>query len=1203
MKLKKIELFGFKSFADKTELNFEGGVTAVVGPNGVGKSNISDAIKWVLGEQNARELRGLRMEDIIFNGTEARPPLNFAEVSLTFQNHNKVLPVDYNEVTITRRVFRTGESQYLLNKTAVRLKDINSLLMGTGAGVDSYSIIGQGKMDLVLSSKPEDRRYIFEEAAGITKYESQKREALRKLEQTRDNLVRLTDIIKEVSRQISFIERQVKKADKYKQKFEELKEKEIKVVFCLVEKLKEKLDSYSEGNHRLKEKEGLLSDEIEKMNSLLREARQKLAEVDEKLNKLYSKKVDLFSQIENANKHVSFNVERIEEITKRKENLEQQVQVTEIKVKELSAQISKTAREFNDLKEDKSNKNREAVQKEQWFKEINEEINEAEENIKKSKERIFEVTTTESRNKNELVKITADLSNINSRLRRLKSDKEEVEKEFYESEEQTANFSVKKEEINNRVHSLREQKEGFIRNIEDKRRSFEEIKTKINQLNQSSIVLNSRLEYLKSLKAKFEGYQSGVKSILMAKEQKILPPEGIINSIANLIKVEKGYEKAVEAALGKNVQVVVLRNRDILEKCIDYLKSESKGDASFICLEEIMSEDLNSSFENNLELKSLTQVVNCDEEFKKAVNFLVKDVYVSEDLKTAFDCMAKSDSAGIKVVTKEGDRIEKNLVTCRTHELEETSLIGRETRIKSLEEEIVEYSRKIAGLDKVREERLDEIKNLEESFKKLETELQKEEINLSNLFLSLKSTEEEKQRSREELDLLKKEMEEIETEEANLKQKRQEIEQQVEEINRNSCQMHTVMAASENSIKSRKEEREKLLITIARLKAELSSITDLEINQNQTIKMLESNSEEQKALLNNQRQEIEDSKVRIEKLRLEIDKVKQNTETLEEEHKLVSNELEGMSALKAEEVKNTREVESFVFNKQREIEEIRNNARDFQVKITELNFQLQSSKEHLTGTYKVNIDEVSLEIEEDFNYEEAKSEVDVLREKIDSLGAVNLVAIEENKELQDRFEFLNKQKLDLEEAKDSLQKAVGKINRTTKDLFLETFMNIREAFKEFYQLLFSGGEAELALLDETDVLSSGIEIAVRPPGKKMQNISLLSGGEKALTAIALLFAVFKVKPSPFCILDEIDAPLDESNIDRFTKVLREFLKTSHFIIITHNKKTISMADILYGVTMEEAGVSKLVSVKLKETEVAEEPKDEVIDSEHAATPI
>ncbi len=1180
MKLKKIELFGFKSFADKTELSFEAGVTTIVGPNGVGKSNIAEAIKWVLGEQNARELRGLKMEDVIFNGTQTRPPLNFSEVSLTFQNKDKILPVDYDEVVITRRVFRTGESQYLLNKTPVRLKDINDLLMGTGIGLDSYSIIGQGKIDLILSSKPEDRRCIFEEAAGITKYKSKKKEALRKLQHTENNLLRVNDIIQEVSRQISSIERQVKKAKKYKEKFEQLKEKQIKVNSHDLKKLKNILNSHLDEDQKFKENEKLFLEEIKKAELLLLESKQKLSEIDENLNTLYSKKVNINAQIESARQQVSLNTERITELQRRKENSEKQIQSTQIKLQELKEQIAKIREELAALKEDKLNKAEEKSQKEQYLKEITCEIENAEKNIKNCKENIFEVSSLESRTKNELAKISADEVNIKARLKRIRIEKEEVREELEKTREKLSHFSTEKEKTSNEISSLKKQGEQVLGNANLRKQALLEIKNRLEQLNQKFIASQSKLEYLNDLRRKFEGYQNGVKSILIAKEQAKLPQDDIFRPIASLIEVERGFEKAVEVALGEKAQILVVRDESALKKCIGYLKAEVKGDATFICLDTIP--DIKSSSDFNL--KPLLNVVSYSPEFEKAIGFLFADIYLVENLETALKVRQEARSKNFKLVTRNGDVVENSLVTCGVRQLQENSLIGRGVRIKILEEDISKCNHEKENMGVAKQKEEEELENFEITLQGLNFTIQRKEIDLANLSSGLSSIEEEKKRIDDEASLLNLEITETEEEEIKLTASKQRLEQEIEETNKSFFELESTMTSKEDLIKVKKEEREQLLIDITQLKTELTALTDLEINQNQTVKMIEDGSSEALALFNTQKQEIEDAEVRLKNLELDISKIKQNIEKLEEDYQLTSSEFKNASALKENQLKSINEVETISAGKQEELEKIKNTMHNSQVKSTELNYQIQNLKERIFENYKINLEEIKKEIEDDFDCERAKEEISQLKQKLDSMGAVNLVAIEEHRELQERFDFLNKQRQDLQEAKESLHKVIIKINKTTKKLFIETFAKIEVGFMEFFRLLFGGGKAELILSDESDVLESGIEINVRPPGKKSQNISLLSGGEKALTAVALLFAVFKVKPSPFCILDEMDAPLDESNVNRFTKVLQDFLKTSQFIVITHNKKTIGVADVMYGVTMEEAGVSKIVSVKFKDSD-------------------
>jgi len=737
MNLKKIKLFGFKSFAEKTELSFESGVTAIVGPNGVGKSNIAEAIRWVLGEQNARELRGLKMEDVIFNGTQTRSPLNFSEVSLVFQNNKKILPVDYDEVVITRRIFRTGESQYLLNKTVVRLKDINDLLLGTGVGLDSYSIIGQGKIDLILSSKPEDRRYIFEEAAGITKYKSKKKEALRKLEHTENNLLRINDITKEVSRQISSIERQVKKAKKYQERFEQLKEKDLKVGTLLYKKLKNTLNLHSGEGEKFNENKKLLLEEIEKVNLLLSEGKQKSSEIEEKLNISFSRKVNIDAQIEGANQHTQLNIERISELQNRKENLEKQIQSTEIRLQEASEQTSKAKNELAALKKDELNKTETSSQKTQHLKDVSSEIEEMEKNIKNCKENIFEVSSLESRNNNELAKISAEETNIKSRFRRIKIEKEEIGESLKKIEENFSSINAKKDEKNQKTDSLKKQKDLALYNANLRAQALGEIKNQLTQLNQQAIAFQSKLEYLNDLKKKFEGYQNGVKSILMARDENQLPRDGIFGAIANLIEVERGREKAVAAALGEKAQILVVRDETTLNKCINYLKDNNKGKATFICLETIS----NTACLLNSELKPLLSAINCGAEFKNAVAFLFADTYLVKSMGDALDIRKKTIDEKIKLVSEDGDVIESNLITCGITNLQETSLIGRQAKIKILEENIIECNYEKENLNSAKEKEEMELKNFNITLENLDSTLRKEELALADLSSRLKAIE------------------------------------------------------------------------------------------------------------------------------------------------------------------------------------------------------------------------------------------------------------------------------------------------------------------------------------------------------------------------------------------------------------------------------------------------------------------------------
>lgn len=1070
MYFKKLELIGFKSFAEKTLLRFEPGITAVVGPNGCGKSNIFDAIRWVLGEQSIKSLRGAKMEDVIFNGTEKILALGFAEASLTLSNEAKILPIDYEEITITRRLYRSGESEYLLNNNPVRLKDINELFMGTGIGAESYSLVEQGKIDLVLSSRPEDRRLVFDEATGVSKYKAKKKEALRKLEETENNLLRVNDIILEVKRQISSIERQASKARRYKEIYEKLKELEVKLSLNEINTLKMQSKELEIIESNIKEKIAQFGSSLNELSKKISLQQNEIQALNQEIINLNNDLLNYQNLIERKNQHIRNNEERILEFNSRLEGIDTQKNNLSSHIKRDEENLSKINQEIEKIKKELLEKQGLLEEKEAKFKEAEKAISQAQERIKQANAKTFQIVSNKTKFNNELIDISSSLNNLNARKRRLETEliKTRQEKNSHKSELESNTKQV--EEIRLNFQALRSKLDSSKKVFADKQNEIKNFADQINKLNNTKISLQSQKEFLQELKLKYEDMPSAKEAELTIKNMEEIDPKEITGIIARAKSVT--FDKA-----------------------------------------------------------SKTYRISCE---------------------------AKLFSLDIHLIDEKISQIELQIQ-------EKTKILNSlENQSKLLKNEV-------------------------ETF---ELNLQKEQISLADKDAVLKSFQANFERICEELSLLEFEQTDVNENIDSLTKREAEAKKHLDELSQENVNLENTLSTSQSEISASSKLRESFLLEITRLKAELTSIKTKENDITMTLSMLQrSLSAEQESLKAHEQEKLncitktKELERESFKLKKEIGDLKNKVEETQAELKLKNQSLEQKEKVQGE-LKEEEQAENY------EIDEDKESLHKQQLSIQENTFKLNQIKERMLQLYQFNMDHAAHPPElMNMDTTLIKEEIEILRKKIDGFGTVNLVAIEELEELRKRHDFLDHQQKDLNTAKEALNEAIKKINRTTRKMFLDTFQLVAKEFKNYFRLLFGGGDAELFLVDEENVLESGIEIVCRPPGKKLQNILLLSGGEKSLSAIALIFAIFKTKPAPFCVLDEIDAALDESNVDRFSRMLEEFAKLSQFIVITHNKKTIAHANVMYGITMEESGISKIVSVKLSENQNKDTSKE------------
>jgi len=1091
MYFKRLEILGFKSFCNKTILHFEPGTTAIVGPNGCGKSNIFDSIRWVLGEQSAKSMRGSSMEDVIFNGTDSKESLSMAEVNLIFDNTGKFFPVEHDEVIITRRIFRSGESEYLLNKTQVRLKDITELLMGTGIGAESYSLVPQGKIDLILSSKPEDRRVVFDEAAGVTKYKAQKKETIRRLEETDQNLLRVNDIIAEVKRQIGSLERQANKARRYKETFEELKTKETSLASIQKQELCSEKTNIETKIITQESQENQIAEIIQNNQTIILNLQNEIKNSQDAILKIKNDILNLTNIILRDKEHILFNQERAKELAANKEDWILQIEQAKSQLVTDEEKLKSLKTEFAKIKEKIEEKTSSLKDKEKLLNEISAAIKISSDAIAHRKKEILDTAGLISNARNQLNSSASKEQILLARQKRLEIEKAKV------SEERNARLSTiediqqsianLEQEFQNTSNSL----QGAKQTLESNKSELEAINLEIINLEKQKLSLQSQEVFLKELKTKYEDISESMDAVIFLNK---IPQENLTGLV---IKIN-------------NSQACAETDTGIMPGACHKVSGEAKS----------------------------------------------------------FDL--------------------------------DTGKIG---------EKITAIAQKIESLREIKAQKTELIKTLENNLVSLNDNLHSQEIVLVNKKASHQSIINEFNKIKDEDDLITLELTDLTGELTSTRQELTRLQTQAEELQLRQTEAENSISAEQNSITHSNTRKEETLVSIAQDKTELDSLTKRISSDEQILRDLETRFERDKENFSSLTRQIEEADGRIKTLETEIsgleNKINQTNLDMEslEALKLETQEKHQEISLALEE--STRESESL----SKKLEGLKEDSYHLQMQYKDIEFKLTSIKERLLQAYKIDFDALKPEDPQTQNTiplekSTITEEILKLKERLNSYGTVNLVAIEEYDELKKRYDFLSQQQTDLTTAKDSLHEAILKINRTTKKIFLETFEKIRVEFINHFKMLFNGGDAQIYLLDESDPLESGIEIICRPPGKKLQNVLLLSGGEKSMSAIALIFAIFKIKPAPFCVLDEIDAALDEANVDRFGKVLCEFKKISQFIVITHNKKTISNADLMYGITMEESGVSKIVSVKFaQDKNAAEKSPDKDINTQPVAEPV
>lgn len=1176
MIISRLEIHGFKSFADKVSLDFRRGITAVVGPNGCGKSNIVDAIRWVMGEQSAKTLRGKSMEDTIFGGSETRKPLGMTEVSLCFSTEDGRIPAKYlnfSEIQVTRRLFRDGESEYLLNGTHCRLMDIAELFMDTGAGAKAYSIIEQGKIGLILSSRPEERRLIIEEAAGVTKFKARKQVALKKIEATRHNLLRIGDVIAEIRRQLNTLQRQAKKAEKFREYREELKEIEQLFIVRGYLSLDQERNLIEGELSTLRESHGNTVREVEQRDLSLEERKMGLLEEEKSLNGIQEESFRIRSDISARESRIGFERKELAALEERIRRFSSELAAAGIRTEDAEEELRRSEEQGDALLQELAVEEAGLAEAEENLGRLVEEESIIARRLDERRREMFGILSEISQFSNQSVAAAKRMASLTEQVERNRREVIGLQEKLHDAagrvnalETAFQEAAERKAETERQLIDLRERDAGLRTTLDETERVFHGERDRLSKA-------SSRLHSLQELEAQFEGYGRGVRSLFRAD-----PFKGRLRGVvADILEVAEEYEVAMEAALSERLQYVICDGEADARAAVSFLRHSSGGRCSLMARDLRPSSGVWKAPDGAI---PLLDRITCSEEYYGLVETLLERTFLVDTIDTALDLGGRFPQ--LTFVTREGDMVSAGgVLHGGSVEAAQQGLIHKKRRIKELSAEVASVTARVAEIEGERQRLRAEVAAVEDSLKRTRQELHRLEILLVN-------DEKDLQRAREECQRLGDRMAVKELEDEQLREERDSLEREIETAVRERSARESVKEKAEADL------------------AELQSCLDIgkqkiaEARETVTGRKVRSAALREKresALLNAARMAEGIRELRERRAHLETELENGSRESCRIRDSLAAGEKEFAELLDAQQrmedgcavIRARYEAEAVLVNDcEASLKELRANGQKLlhhigekNLRLAEIVMRLQNLEETVSEKYRVSIsDLIPRYADRDDDEGKCRDRQMELVALIDGIGEVNLTAIEEYKEFEGRFEFLSGQKADLEESLHGLQQAIQRINRTTRKRFLDTFLHVNEKFQEVFPRLFCGGRAELKLTDEQDLLETGIDIIIQPPGKRLQNVNLLSGGEKALTAVALMFAIFLIKPAPFCLLDEVDAPLDEANIGRFNEMVREMSAFSQFIIITHNKATMTNSDTLYGVTMEEPGVSKLVSVKL-----------------------
>ena len=1180
MYLKRLEMQGFKSFADKTVLELRNGITSVIGPNGSGKSNLSDAIRWVLGEQSMKSLRGSKSLDVIFAGTQNRKSLGFAEASLVFDNSDGTLPIEYQEVTVTRKLYRSGETGYFINKTPCRLKDVLELFMDTGIGRDGYSIIGQGKIDEILSNKSEDRRHIFEEAAGIVKYRIRKQESEKKLEHTKLNLLRINDILTEIEGNLEPLKEQSEKAKRYLNLRDELKNIEIGLFIHNIDKYKQTLEELTKDEEITKEQCNEEEGKLERIKMLKEELKTAIDEITIRIEEMSNLGYESQKEIEMLNSDINVAKARISNNNDNRKRFEEEIEENKKRKNELEEELKQKEDKKYNLRENKEKFAKELGEKEKALADITKTLSDKELEIEQYKRTVEENTDKKYELQSDINTQIINYENYEKRQKQIDSElqsniseldntrmrKEDISKDFYEIEN-------KRNKVVKEIENIKSQKDEVTQKI----KSFE---LKMNNLAGEIRIKESRQKFLIETEKEKEGYIKSVKELLKDCENIKDLGKGMYGVLANIIEVPEELQTAIEMCLGASLQNIVTETEEDAKRLVEHLRKNNLGRASFLPISSVRGNKLEKIRTNEKGFIGVAaDLIKYNKKYEQIIYNLLGRTVIVDNMDTAIK-IAKQNKYSFRIVTKEGDVINSSgAITGGSVAKKTVNILGRSKEIEKLGKEINEGKKKIEELTKEKEEYENSIEGILELSTNLEKELQEIDITYATEKQKIVLIEESIQKIEKRIKALKEEKQKLEEQKEEAKEMQEKTKEVIQKLSEETNKLTQFITEYTELNKDNQKYIDDLNFDITNLKISVSSFDESESSieeiQQRINQEIEAND---KARVNkiNQIEQINQDNTNLEET---IKEIKEKIEKIKEEVKTSGTKIETLKQERIEKNQKLEKQEEQITEKFAIIEDLKSQLVKIEVRKTKLEEDINNIINKMWEEYELTPNTVT-DYQKPENVANTQKRVNELRAEMKELGSVNLDSIDEYKNLKERYDFMSEQRLDLETTMTKLRKIVTEMTQIMKEQFKEKFKTINKNFQEVFQELFGGGKAELKLEDEENILECGIEITVQPPGKKLQSMSLLSGGEKALTAIALLFAILKINPAPFCVLDEIEAALDDVNVYRYAEYLKKFAQDTQFLVITHRKGTMEVADTVYGVTMEESGISKLLSMKL-----------------------
>lgn len=1187
MYLKRLEMQGFKSFAEKIKLDFNCGITAVVGPNGSGKSNIADAIRWVLGEQSVKTLRGSKMEDVIFAGTEHRKPLGFAEVTIVLDNSDSTLPIDYEEVAITRRVYRSGESEYLINKTNCRLKDITELLLDTGIGRDGYSVIGQGRIDEILSTRSEDRRQIFEEASGIMKYKVRKHDAEKKLELTRQNLERINDIIAELESQLEPLREQSEKARRFLDLREELKVLEVNVYLDSMKKFRDRLEVMDK---QLKTVQDQINDENNKLDEITRSNKEKtdlLKTMDERLEEAKQLFYEMEGNLERCSSEIKLNQEKIANLMQNIERLDTEKAELREKIEVLETEEAGKKDRLKYLERQLEEYSAKLAGFEKQMEELLKTLDEEERSIELLKSEIMDKMDIQSDKK-------LQISNLRSHIENMQKRQRSIDTEVYQNVVEKDREKMKKEELTESIRNAeqhikghKEKLSGLFREREETDKMLSELRMKQAKINSDIQSKSSRVRTLREMEQKLEGYNRSVREVLQACHASPQFGRGIHGALAQLIEVDRKYETAIEISLGGALQNIVTQTEEDAKKAIEFLKRNKLGRATFLPIRSVEGRGFDNQTMARIKQCEgfcgvASELVSYDSVYTGIIRNLLGKVVVIDNLDNGIK-MARKFRYSFRIVTLDGDLLNTGgAMSGGSLENRGTGILTRNREISELDEELKSLRQQETGVSKDIKQLTEDISRIDSDISSIENEIKNNELVKIRDESHLAQTDENLEKLTARMEMLRQEKEQLEREIKETGNELTKYELELLQIEEEISEAKKTVAEFQEKHKEDQAARDALHTDITDYKISVNSIKESIAGVNESSDRIHTEKENMVMSITKKESEQERFREEIKKLEEQIEGLNARIKKHSEERSGRSFEIDRLTEERKILEEDIYDIVNKINDTNKTILLLQEEYSRTEVRKTRLEAEMEALQDRIWNEYELTYSS-AMELKKDVgSLTSAQRRINEIKNMIKELGPINVAAIDDYIKTKDRYEFMTNQRNDMEQAREKLLRVIAEMTSIMKKQFLEQFKLINKNFNDVFRELFNGGRASLTLVDEENVLESGIEIEAQPPGKKLQNMMLLSGGERAFTAIALLFAILRLKPSPFCVLDEIEAALDEANVYRFVEYLKNYSCNTQFIVVTHRKGTMEGSDMLYGVTMQEHGVSKIISMKMGE---------------------